>query len=157
MARPLWEHIAVIFAQCGLYLGVTFTNRGGKFLQLGERRCRISVGMCVQTFLYITTLTIHDSLCSDIVNPSWHPCKHKASMETPSPQNSTTLSTHFLKEKEAGKNPTLSWKFLKTNIPTFNPVTEICIKHRHGPHPDVIVKYQKRVIALSQGHVIQKG
>ena len=52
--------------------------------------------------------------------------KHKASMETPSPQNITTLSTHFLKEKEAGNNPTLSWKFLKTNIPTFNPVTEIC-------------------------------
>ena len=53
--------------------------------------------------------------------------KHKASMETPSPQNSTTLSTHFLKEKEAGNNPTISWKFLKTNIPTFNPVTEICM------------------------------
>ena len=53
--------------------------------------------------------------------------KNKASMETPSPKNSTTLSTHFLKEKEEGKNPTISWKFLKTNIPTFNPVTELCM------------------------------
>ena len=52
--------------------------------------------------------------------------KHKGSIENPSPQNSTTLSTHFLKEQEAGKNPTISWKFLRTNIPTFNPVTGVC-------------------------------
>ena len=53
--------------------------------------------------------------------------KHKSSMETPSPENSTTLSTHFLSQKTAGLDPKLSWKFLKTNLPSFNPVTKKCI------------------------------
>ena len=52
--------------------------------------------------------------------------KHKTSMEKPSPSNSTTLSSHFLTQKEAGHDPKISWKFLKTNIQTFNPVKEIC-------------------------------
>ena len=52
--------------------------------------------------------------------------KHKTSLENPSPDNSTTLSTYFLKEEAAGNNPSLSWKFLKTNIPAFNPVTGTC-------------------------------
>ena len=47
-------------------------------------------------------------------------------MEKPTPTNSTTLSTHFLKEKSDGKNHSISWKFLKTSIPTFNPVSGIC-------------------------------
>ena len=53
--------------------------------------------------------------------------KHKASIATPSPKNSTTLSTHFLNQEAAGLNPKLSWRFLKTNLPTFNPVTNKCI------------------------------
>ena len=52
--------------------------------------------------------------------------KHMSSIEKPIPTNSTTLSTHYLKEKSAGKNPSISWKFLKTNIPNTNPVSEIC-------------------------------
>ena len=52
--------------------------------------------------------------------------KHKASMETPTPENSTTLSNHFLKEQSLGKKPYVSWKFLKTNIPDFNPVSNTC-------------------------------
>ena len=37
--------------------------------------------------------------------------KHKASMEKENPENSTTLSTHFLKELlEAGRDPKISWK-----------------------------------------------
>ena len=53
--------------------------------------------------------------------------KHKASIATPTPKNSTTLSTHFLNQQAAGLNPKLSWRFLKTNLPTFNPVTNKCI------------------------------
>ena len=53
--------------------------------------------------------------------------KHTSSMEKPSPENSTTLSTHFLNQKTAGLNPKLTWKFLKTNLPSFNPVTKKCI------------------------------
>ena len=52
--------------------------------------------------------------------------KHKSSMATPSSSNSTTLSSHFLAQKEAGHDPKISWKFLKTNIQAFNPVTEKC-------------------------------
>ena len=52
--------------------------------------------------------------------------KHKTSLEKPSSQNSTTLSTHFHKEKAAGRNPVVSWRFIKTNIPSFNPVTGTC-------------------------------
>ena len=53
--------------------------------------------------------------------------KHKASIATPSPKNSTTLSTYFLNQEAAGLDPKLSWRFLKTNLPTFNPVTNKCI------------------------------
>ena len=53
--------------------------------------------------------------------------KHKASIANPTPKNSTTLSTHFLIQEAAGLNPKLSWRFLKTNLPTFNPVTNKCI------------------------------
>ena len=52
--------------------------------------------------------------------------KHKTSMSDPTPKTSTTLSSHFLKEKAAGHNPIITWKFLKANIPTFNPVTDTC-------------------------------
>ena len=52
--------------------------------------------------------------------------KHKASMTDPTPKNSTTLSSYYLREKTAGHNPIITWKFLKTNIPTFNPVTDTC-------------------------------
>ena len=52
--------------------------------------------------------------------------KHKRSMDKPDPTNSTTLSTHFLSQKEAGLNPKISWRFLKSNLPSFNPVTSKC-------------------------------
>ena len=52
--------------------------------------------------------------------------KHKKSMKYPSPLNSTTLSTHFLAEEARGHQPKVTWKFLKTNVPTFNPVTGKC-------------------------------
>ena len=52
--------------------------------------------------------------------------KHRDSMKTENPENSTTLSTHYWKEFYSGRDPKLTWKFLETNIPTFNPVTGIC-------------------------------
>ena len=53
--------------------------------------------------------------------------KHKASLRTPTQKNSTTLSTHFLKQKNNGHQPNISWRFLKTNLPAFNPVRNGCI------------------------------
>ena len=52
--------------------------------------------------------------------------KHKASLETYSSENSTTLSTHFWEEKNSGNNPVVSWKILERNIPTYNPVVQKC-------------------------------
>ena len=52
--------------------------------------------------------------------------KHKSSLKKYTKKNSTTLSTHFHKQRSGGYQPTISWKFLKTNIPTFNPVKNAC-------------------------------
>ena len=52
--------------------------------------------------------------------------KHRASLETFTPENSTTLSTYYWEEKSNGNQPTVKWKVLERNIPTFNPVTRKC-------------------------------
>ena len=52
--------------------------------------------------------------------------KHKASMLKKTPENSTTLSSHFWRETEAGRNPTIVWNILEANIPTFSSVTKKC-------------------------------
>ena len=60
--------------------------------------------------------------------------KHKASMETENPENSTTLSTYFWKEKNDGRNPKITWKILEKNIPSYNPVTakcQLCIREKY--------------------------
>ena len=59
--------------------------------------------------------------------------KHKASMETKNPENSTTLSAHYWAEKESGRSPKVKWKILEKNLPTFNPVTgkcQLCIREK---------------------------
>ena len=60
--------------------------------------------------------------------------KHKASMEDQTPENSTTLSTYFWKELEAGRAPSVKWKIIESNIPTYNPVTnkcQLCIREKY--------------------------
>ena len=60
--------------------------------------------------------------------------KHKASMEKENPENSTTLSTHFLKELEADREPKKSWKIIESKIPSFNQVTskcQLCIREKY--------------------------
>ena len=52
--------------------------------------------------------------------------KHKASMKKKSPENSTTLSSHYWRELEAGRSPNVIYKILEANIPTFNTVTKKC-------------------------------
>ena len=52
--------------------------------------------------------------------------KHKATLTVHKPEGNTTLSTHFWKEKEAGRDPEVKWKILEKNISTYNPVTKIC-------------------------------
>ena len=38
--------------------------------------------------------------------------KHKASMLKQKPENSTTLSSYFWREKEVGRNPSVEWTIL---------------------------------------------
>ena len=59
--------------------------------------------------------------------------KHKSSLEEQSEDNSTTLSTHYWNEIYAGAAPSISWKILEKNIPTFNPVSakcQLCIREK---------------------------
>ena len=59
--------------------------------------------------------------------------KHKASMETENPENTTTLSAHFWKELKEGRNPKITWKIVEKNIPTYNPVIakcQLCIREK---------------------------
>ena len=59
--------------------------------------------------------------------------KHRKSMEVKNPDNSTTLSTHYWTEFEAGRAPRVSWRILEKNIPPFNPVTgkcQLCIREK---------------------------
>ena len=52
--------------------------------------------------------------------------KHRKNLTEKSAEGKITLYTHFWKEKEEGRNPTVEWKFLEKNIPLFNPVNGIC-------------------------------
>ena len=61
--------------------------------------------------------------------------KHKDSLETKNPKNSTTLSTYVWKEKEEGREPLISWKILEKNVPLFNPVTrgcKLCLREKYN-------------------------
>ena len=52
--------------------------------------------------------------------------KHFASRKVKNPKNSTPLSTYYWKEKDEGRNPSVKWKILESNIPTFYSVTRTC-------------------------------
>ena len=38
----------------------------------------------------------------------------------------TALTNYYWKEKNAGRDPDVSWNFLETNVPIFNPITNRC-------------------------------
>ena len=52
--------------------------------------------------------------------------KHKSTLLVESTDGKTRLSTHYWEQKKLGNNPTVSWKFLEKNIPTFNPINKQC-------------------------------
>ena len=55
-------------------------------------------------------------------------------MEAQNSENSTTLSTYFLKERDAGREPQISWRIIESNLPSFNPVTskcQLCIREKY--------------------------
>jgi hypothetical protein len=49
------------------------------------------------------------------------------------PENSTTLSSYFWRETEAGRNPKIVWHILEANIPTVLSVTKksrLCLREK---------------------------
>ena len=43
--------------------------------------------------------------------------KHRKNLTEQNIEEKITLYTHFWKEKEEGRDPTVEWKFLEKNIP----------------------------------------
>ena len=52
--------------------------------------------------------------------------KHKKTLENIEADGQTKMSRYYWQEKSEGRNPKISWKYLETNVPTFNPVTGKC-------------------------------
>ena len=52
--------------------------------------------------------------------------QHKKSMSDRRKEGATTLSTYFWQQKDLGTDPTVSWKILEKNIPTFNRINNTC-------------------------------
>ena len=52
--------------------------------------------------------------------------KHKKCLDDENAEGHTCLTTQYWKEKNAGNNPVVSWKYLEKNVPTYNPVTKTC-------------------------------
>ena len=52
--------------------------------------------------------------------------KHKKCLLDETAEGGTALTTYYWLEKNAGRDPQVTWKFLEKNIPIFNPVTNKC-------------------------------
>ena len=52
--------------------------------------------------------------------------KHKKTMLDETAPGGTCLSKFYWKEKNAGRDPKVTWKFLERNVPIYNPVTSKC-------------------------------
>ena len=52
--------------------------------------------------------------------------KLKANIKDRNSDRQTTLSKDVWKQRDNGKDPKVSWKFLEKDVPDFNPVTGIC-------------------------------
>ena len=52
--------------------------------------------------------------------------KHKSTLASRTADGQTTLSKYVWRKKDEGLNPKVTWKYLETNVPDFNPVTATC-------------------------------
>ena len=52
---------------------------------------------------------------------------HKKTLTDQFAESSTTLSTYYWKEENAGRNPVVTWRILESNLPTFNPISAQCM------------------------------
>ena len=52
--------------------------------------------------------------------------KHKKCILDETADGQTSLTKYYWKEKNAGSDPKITWKFLEKNVPIFNPITSKC-------------------------------
>ena len=52
--------------------------------------------------------------------------KHKSTLANRNADGQTALSKYVHRKRDEGLNPKVSWKYLETNVPDFNPVYETC-------------------------------
>ena len=52
--------------------------------------------------------------------------KHKSTLADRGADGQTTLSNYVHRKRDEGMNPTVTWKYLETNVPDFNPITGLC-------------------------------
>ena len=52
--------------------------------------------------------------------------KHKKTLLDESADGQTSMSKYYWKEKRAGRDPKVTWRFLEKNVPVYNPVTNKC-------------------------------
>ena len=52
--------------------------------------------------------------------------KHKSTLKDKDAEGGCTMSTYYHQEKDETRNPVLKFKYLETNIQTFNSVTKSC-------------------------------
>ena len=52
--------------------------------------------------------------------------KHRGTLKKEDSDSHTTLSNYVWKQRNMGKEPKISWRYIEKNVPDFNPVTQIC-------------------------------
>ena len=51
---------------------------------------------------------------------------HKKNLLDENAVGPTTLSNYFWEEKNAGKDPSVTWRYVEKNVPVFNPISNKC-------------------------------
>ena len=88
-------------------------------------------GECKQDgAVYQATVTTNDGQVESYVglakNFKKRFLKHRATLLNKPTEGQTTLSNYVWQQREAQKQPVVTWKYLERNVPDYNPVTGIC-------------------------------
>ena len=80
--------------------------------------------------MYQATVTTNDGQVESYVglakNFKKRFLKHRATLLNKPTEGQTTLSNYVWQQREAQKQPVVTWKYLERNVPDYNPVTGIC-------------------------------
>jgi hypothetical protein len=60
-----------------------------------------------------------------INSKKWYPGHKKNLLDEPA-VGPTTLSKYFWEEKNAGRDPKVTWRYVEKNVPVYNPISNKC-------------------------------